>query len=232
MNVVAGIAVVAVRGAGARRVDAVPHREARRAPAGGVRVRVERRVGERAEEERTEVVRASPPVGDVGGFADVEVHLHRRGVAHHGASGGPPGVEVLLHRAVAGRAEHPVARSGRVEAGSHQRDAERFDRGTRRGGVGGHRVDRGGEAGRGGAAQLELPTRLEGQPARAGQRIRERGPERVGRHGPLGVADGDPLELDAHPAGRARGEHPGGDVRRHVVAREGAGGRRHGYRCP
>ena len=105
--------------------------------------------------------------------AGVEVHLGRGRVAHHRATGGPPCVEVALHRAVAGEVDHSVAWSGGVEADAAELDAVGRERLSRRGGVALHARDGARDAELGGAAQLELAAGLEGQEAARGEGIGE-----------------------------------------------------------
>ncbi len=74
-----------------------------------------------------EVVHEVPPrVGDLR-RTDIEVHLDRRGVAHHRAPRGPARVEVLLHGAVAGIVENAAAPSRGCRS-RRPRDRGRDDR--------------------------------------------------------------------------------------------------------
>ena len=158
---------------GAAGVDAGPHAQPFRAPARAPPLPVEGRVRECRREHRPEVVRAVPAPVELRDRAGVEVHLSRGRVAHHRATGGPPCVEVALHRAVAGEVDHPVAWSGGVEADAAELDAVGRERLSRCGGVALHARDGARDAELGWAAQLELAAWLEGQEAARGEGIGE-----------------------------------------------------------
>src|SRR5262245_21461882 len=88
----------------------------------------------------------------------VDVHLDRRGVAHHRAAGRPRGVEVLLHRRVPRLVQHTRDLTADVDARTDEVDAGGPERVAHRRGVGAHGVDRGAEGSGGWTAQLELTT--------------------------------------------------------------------------
>ena len=171
--------------------------------------------------------------GDVGGGADVQVHLHRRGAAHHRAPGIAVGVEVVLHRVVAGRRERAAAVEAGVEAESDETHAVVAQlRGEQRG-VGGERRARGADALEGRRAELDLAAGLEREPAPGGELGAGRADDRDGDAVLGGVgAHRQPLDLDADPGRRARREAAGGDERADVVDRDAGLRRRHAYRCP
>ena len=188
---------------GRDRCRATPPTRVERNPVGRAR-RVERRVGEARGEHRPEVVGAVP-----------------RGVVRRVVAGAPAsrftwidavlriivrpagqrGVEVLLHRAVAGRVEHTRDIAPGVDRGAHEVEVDGDRARTAPPRCRRASLARGAEsAGADRAAQLELAAGLERDPAPAGELAGERARRARPATAPRPSArDDDPLELDADP---------------------------------
>ncbi len=175
-------------------------------------------VGERGGEDGPHVVGRPPALVDGCSTAEIEVHLERRGAAHHRATRGPDRVEEGLHRVVARAADRSVTPRPGLEPEREERDAllgERVAQATRV--VGGGIAGEGERQGR--RAQLDLSSGLEREhaAARQGAGLAGGGLDELDGDGAAGVGgvDDEPLELDADQAVVA------GTARRAVEAARG-----------
>ncbi len=196
----------------------------------------ERRVGEAGDQGGPESVGQRPPTLELVGPAEPDVHLDRRGVAHHGAPCRAELVEVALHGLVAGSHRHPLGHPQRVGAEGDELDPvgdARLVEQRQLGGGGPAQLVDGAERCR---AQLELSARLDREPAAVGK-----GGEIVDQRGGPGLGEpvlapslaGEPLELDAEPERIGeRSEDVLGDVIADVGHREGGARGGHRYSCP
>ena len=187
---------------GPGRIERLPHAEARRSPPARRTIQ-EGGVGERGGERRSDPVGLTPAglhiEVRIGARTQVEIGLHGCGTAHHHAAQGAEGVEVPLHRHVAGRLQDPPRGSQGVPPHADERDAVVRQVPAQVGTVLGDRLaGRGRQVGR--RAELQLSARLEADPAPARQRPRRRdGSARVAqRDMALRVVgrDRQPLDLD------------------------------------
>ncbi len=216
----------------------VPHGRSGGPEAGGRSRRVERRVGEARTEHGTEVVRQVPPGVDRRRASGVEVHLDRRGVAHHRAPRGPPRVEVLPPSPGSADRRGHAGASPRVSMAAPTRPRSWWSSSHRTRSVSARIASHASRSdGATGPLNSSWPpgsnvSRLPPGSAAGehrGERFRQRGHAATAR-------DHDPLELDADPS-RLRGSLAGGehllvDESSDVGEREGAGRRGHRLAVP
>ena len=159
-----------------------------------------------------------------------DVHLERRGAAHHRGAGRAERVEVGVHRAVARLVDDAGPEPAGVGADADDGEPGHAEAGARLERVGLGDRERARAVGGGRRADLELPAGLEGDAAGVGQRAVdvERGPDagRVGDAAAGGV-DHEPLELQPD-AGRPGAEPGVADHGARVRDGQAGSGGRHG----